>query len=198
MIRHPKPPPQTWRTFLANHANQIVACDFFIVPTVTFRVLYVFVLLRHSDRNILHVNVTNKPTSAWTAQQIRQAFPYETAPRFLLRDNDSIYGHAFSRQVAAMGIKDVRTAYRSPWQNIYVERVIGSIRRECTDRLIVLNENSLRKILDEYVRYDNEHKYHQSRDGNTPLPRWLRKKPCDSIPSISLCAGHTNQAIPAT
>ena len=101
VIRRPKPPSQTWRTFLANHTNQIVACDFFTVPTVTFRVLYVFVLLRHSDRKILHVNVTNKPTSVWTAQQIRQAFPYDSAPKYLLRDNDSIYGHAFQRQVGA-------------------------------------------------------------------------------------------------
>ncbi len=171
MIRLPRPPSQTWRTFLSNHANQIVACDFFTVPTVTFRVLYVFVLLRHSDRKILHINVTAKPTSAWTAQQIRQAFPYDSAPNYLLRDNDSIYGHTFQRQVAAMGIKEVRTAYRSPWQNAYVERVIGSIRRECLDRLIVLNENSLRKILDEYVCYYNKHRCHQSLAGNAPLPR---------------------------
>ncbi len=171
MIRHPKPPSQTWRTFLANNANQIVACDFFTVPTVTFRVLYVFVLLRHNDRKILHINVTQYPTAEWAGRQIIQAFPYDIAPHFLLRDNDSIYGHAFSRQVDAMGIKEVRTAYRSPWQNAYVERLIGSLRRECLNRLIVLNETGLLKILDEYVRYYNEHRCHQSLNGNAPLPR---------------------------
>ena len=162
IIRQPKPPSQTWRTFLANHANQIVACDFFTVPTVTFRALYVFVLLRHNDRRILHVNVTRNPTADWTARQIVQAFPYNSAPRFLLRDNDSLYGSEFRRTVEFTGIEEVCTAYRSPWQNTYVERVIGSFRRECLDRLIVLNENGLRKILDRYVRYYNEHRCHQS------------------------------------
>ena len=171
IIRQPKPPSQTWRTFLANHANQIVACDFFTVPTVTFRALYVFVLLRHNDRRILHVNVTRNPTADWTARQIVQAFPYNSAPRVLLRDNDSLYGSEFRRTVEFMGIEEVYTAYRSPWQNAYVERVIGSFRRECLDRLIVLNENGLRKILDRYVRYYNEHRCHQSLEGNAPLPR---------------------------
>ncbi len=159
--RQPRPPSQTWRTFLTNHANQIVACDFFTVPTVTFQVLYVFVLLRHDDRRILHVNVTTNPTAAWTAKQVRQAFPYGTVPQFLLRDNDSIYGAEFRRIVELLGIEEVRTAYRSPWQNGYVERVIGSFRRECLDRLIVLNEKGLRKILDEYIRFYNEHRCHQ-------------------------------------
>ena len=171
MIKQPKPPSQTWRTFLTNHANQIVACDFFIVPTVTFRVLYVFVLLRHKDRRILHVNVTPNPTADWTALQIVQAFPYDSAPRFLLRDNDGIYGAKFRQTVESLGIQEVRTAFRSPWQNPYVERVIGSIRRECLDRLIVLNESGLRKILDEYVRYYNEHRCHQSLASNARLPR---------------------------
>lgn len=171
MIKQPKPPSQTWRTFLTNHANQIVACDFFIVPTVTFRVLYVFVLLRHKDRRILHVNVTPNPTADWTVLQIVQAFPYDSAPRFLLRDNDGIYGANFRQTVESLGIQEVRTAFRSLWQNPYVERVIGSIRRECLDRLIVLNESGLRKILDEYVRYYNEHRCHQSLASNAPLPR---------------------------
>ncbi len=171
MVRHSKPPSQSWRMFLKNHANQIVACDFFTVPTVTFRTLYVFVLLRHNDRRILHVNLTRNPTADWTARQIVQAFPYDSAPRFLLRDNDGIYGSQFRQTVESMGIEEIRTAFRSPWQNAYVERVIGSIRRECLDRLIVLNENGLRKILDEYVCYYNEHRCHQSLKGNAPLPR---------------------------
>ena len=171
MIRQPKPPSQTWRTFLANHANQIVACDFFTVPTVTFRVLYVFVLLRHKDRRILHVNVTQNPTADWTARQIVQTFPYDSAPRFLLRDNDSIYGCEFRRTVEFMGIEEVRTAFRSPWQNAYVERVIGSICRECLDRLIVLNQKGLQTILEKFVTYYNEHRCHQSLGGNAPLSR---------------------------
>ncbi len=153
------------------NADQIVACDFFTVPTVTFRQLYVLVVLHHSSRRILHFNVTAHPTSAWTARQIRQAFPYDTAPRFLLRDNDSIYGVVFQRTIESMGITSLRTAYRSPWQNPYVERVIGSIRRECLDHLVVLSENGLRKILDEYVRYYNGHRCHQSLAGNSPRPR---------------------------
>ncbi len=128
MVRHPKPPSLSWRLFLNNHANQIVACDFFTVPTVTFRQMYIFILMHHSSRKLLHVNVTTNPTAAWTARQIVQAFPYDASPRFLLRDNDSIYGAVFQRTVESMGITPLRTAYRSPWQNAYAERVIGTIR----------------------------------------------------------------------
>ncbi len=119
----------------------------------------------------MHVNVTTNPTAGWTALQVRQAFPYEAVPRFLLRDNDSIYGAEFRRTVKLKVIEEVRTAFRSPWQNAYVERVIGSFRRECLDHLIVLNEKGLRKILDEYMRYYNEHRCHQSLDGSSPVPR---------------------------
>ncbi|KKK65546.1 hypothetical protein LCGC14_2973050, partial [marine sediment metagenome] len=168
------PSPQTAVSILANvsnHANQIVACDFFTVPTVTFRQMYIFILLHHNSRKLLHANITTNPTSAWTAQHIRQAFPYGTVPRFLLRDNDSIYGTVFQRTVESMGIKEVRTAYRSPWQNAYVERVIGSIRRECLNHLIVLNEKGLQKVLDEYVQYYNRTRPHLSLNLNSPIPR---------------------------
>jgi len=141
------------------------------VPTVTFSVLYCFVILRHSDRKILHVNVAAHLNAEWTANQVVQAFPYDSAPRFLLRDNDSIYGDEFHSRVAHMGIKEVATAYRAPWQNGYVERAIGSIRRECLDHLIVLGENHLLRILAEYVKYYNHARTHQSLDRNSPVPR---------------------------
>ncbi|MGB2999014.1 MAG: integrase core domain-containing protein [Phycisphaerae bacterium] len=169
--RTSKPPSPTWRTFLKNHAAQIAAIDFFTVPTVTFSVLYCFVILRHSDRKILHVNVAAHPNAEWTANQVVQAFPYDSAPRFLLRDNDSIYGDEFHSRVAHMGIEEVATAYRAPWQNGYVERAIGSIRRECLDHLIVLGENHLLRILAEYVKYYNHARTHQSLDRNSPVPR---------------------------
>jgi putative transposase len=131
MVKSRKLPSPTWRSFLANHASQIVAIDFFTVYTITFKVLYGFVGLSHDRRRIVHFNVTRNPTAEWTAQQIIEAFPYDTAPRFLLHDRDSVYGAAFHRRVKSMGIEEVTTAYRSPWQNPYCERVIGSIRRDC-------------------------------------------------------------------
>ncbi len=188
-IKPVKPPSQTWRTFLKNHAEQIVACDFLTVPTVTFRQLYVFVILHHSSRRVLHINVTANPTSAWTARQIRQAFPYESSPRFLLRDNDSIYGSEFQRTVELLDIQEVRTAYRSPWQNAYAERAIGSIRRECLDRLMVLNEKGLRRILDQYVCYYNKYRCHQSLGGNAPQPRELDPPENGRITSTCILGG---------
>jgi putative transposase len=138
-IRKHKPPSQTWRTFLNNHPVDIVAVDFFVVPTVTFRILYTFVVLRHDRRRIVHFNVTAHLTAAWTAQQIVEAFPEESTPRFLIRDRDGIYGLDFQTRVANMGIEEVVTAAKSPWQNPFVERMIGSIRRECLNHLIVIN-----------------------------------------------------------
>jgi putative transposase len=140
MVRHRKPPSQTWRTFLDNHVPDIAACDFFTVPTVTFRVLYVFIVMRHDRRQIVHFNITTNPYAQWTAQQIVNAFPYEESPRFLIRDNDGIYGDHFVKRVEGMGIEEVPIAPHSPWQNPYCERVIGSIRRGCLDHVIVLNE----------------------------------------------------------
>ncbi|MCP3883736.1 MAG: transposase family protein, partial [Sulfitobacter sp.] len=139
MIRHRKPPSQTWRTFLDNHAKDLVSIDFFTVPTATFRILYVLLVLRHERRQVVHFNITEHPTAQWTAQQIVEAFPFDTAPRYLLRDRDNIYGERFRRRVRSLGADEVRTAPRSPWQNPYVERLIGSIRRECLNHLIVFN-----------------------------------------------------------
>jgi transposase InsO family protein len=158
MVRHRKPPSQSWRTFLRNHAKGIVSIDFFTVPTVTFRILFVFVILGNDRRRVVHFNVTDSPTAAWTGQQMIEAFPWETAPRFLVRDRDGIYGYDFVRRARSMGIEQAVISPRSPWQNPYVERLIGSIRRECLDHTIVLNERHLRRVLVEYVRY-----YHGSR-----------------------------------
>src|SRR5215469_2971451 len=153
IFRHPKPPSQTWRTFLNNHAKQMVSVDFFTVPTAFFQVLFVFIVIQHDRRRLVHFSVTAHPTAEWTAGQVLEAFPFETAPRYLLRDRDRIYGKAFCDQVTVMNIKEVLSAPRSPWQRAYVERVIGSIRRECLDHVIILDEERLRRVLSSYVRY---------------------------------------------
>src|SRR6516165_3624641 len=141
MVRCRKPPSQTWRTFLENHAQQLVSIDFFTVPTIRFQVLYVFLVLAHDRRRILHFNVTAHPTAEWTGQQLREAFPFDEVPRYLLRDRDGIFGADFTKEAGHLGIEEVLSAPRSPWQRAYIERVIGSIRRECLDHVIVFNEN---------------------------------------------------------
>ena len=145
-----KPPSQTWRTFLTNHLAQTAAIDFFTVPTATFRVLFVFVVLAHERRRVLHFGVTEHPTQEWTIQQMREAFPWDEAPRYVLRDRDAIYGTDFVAMTGAMEMEEVLTAPRSPWQNPFVERLVGSIRRECLDHVIVWNERSLRRTLQSY------------------------------------------------
>jgi transposase InsO family protein len=171
MVRHRKPPSQTWRTFLENHVSDIAAIDFFVVHTVCFRLLYCFIVLRHDRRRVVHFNVTAHPTACWSAQQIVEAFPYDEAPRFLIRDRDGIYGQDFRLRVKHMGIEEVIIAYRSPWQNPYCERVIGSIRRECLDHLIVLSEAHLRRVLKSYFAYYHESRTHLSLGRNAPTPR---------------------------
>ena len=140
MARQSKPPSQNWRTFLANHMKQTAAIDFFTVYTVGFKILYVFLILQHDRRRILHFNVTEHPTQELAAQQIVEAFPHDTVPRFFIRDHDGIYGEFFRERVKNTGIDGVPIATQSPWQNPYVERIIGSIRRECLDHVIVLND----------------------------------------------------------
>ena len=171
MVRTRKPLSQTWRTFLDNHVHDIAACDFFTVPTATFRVLYVFIVLRHHRRQVVHFNVTTNPSAEWTAQQIVNAFPYEEAPRFLLRDRDGIYGHYFQKRVKSVGIDEVPIAPRSPWQNPCCERIIGSVRRECLNHLIVLGESHLKRILTNYFEYYHHSRPHLSLDRNSPTPR---------------------------
>src|SRR5262245_12969890 len=171
------PPSQTWRTFLDNHFRELVSIDFLTVPTATFRVLYVLVVLAHDRRRVVHFNVTEHPTAVWTAQQIIEAFPEDTAPRFLLRDRDQIYGEEFRRRVAGMRIEEVMTAPHSPWQSPYVERLIGSIRRECLDHVIVLGENHLRRILRSYIAYYHRSRTHLALCKDAPEPR--AKQPPD-------------------
>ena len=175
IIRHRGPPSQNWRTFLQNHAEELIAVDFFTVPTATFQVLFVLVILSHDRRRILHFNVTEHPTAAWTARQLLEACGTDNAPRFLVRDRDAIYGETFRRQVAALNIHEVPSAPRSPWQNAYAERVIGSIRRECLDHMIVLGEHHLRRILRSYVDYYNETRTHLSLDKDTPEGRPIQR-----------------------
>ena len=147
-MRPQKPPSPTWKTFLKNHVQDLVALDFFVVPTVTHKVLFVLLILAHERRRVVHFNITEHPTAQWTAQQVIEAFPWDEAPRYLLRDRDQIYGASFRQRVQHMGIEEVLIAPRSPWQNPYVERLIGSIRRECLDHVIVLHERHLQAAPD--------------------------------------------------
>ena len=170
-----RPPSQTWRTFLANHMDVTAACDFFVVPTITFRLLFVFVVLSHDRRRILHFNVTAQPTPEWTARQLIEAFPGDGwMPRFLIHDRDTNYGDPVARCCKMLRLREVLTSYRSPWQNAYVERQIGSIRRECLDHMIVMGERHCRWLLTAYSRYHNEVRPHQSLGGNAPVPRWVQ------------------------
>ncbi|MGZ5393889.1 MAG: integrase core domain-containing protein [Mycobacterium sp.] len=166
-----RPPSTTWRTFLTTHVSQLASIDFFTVPTATFRVLFVFVVLSHDRRRIVHMNVTAHPTLAWTTQQLREAWPWDTGPRFLVRDRDAIYGAEFRRAAEAMSIEELLIAPRSPWQNPFVERVIGSIRRECLDHVIVWNERALRRHLKQYLAYYHEWRTHLSLDEDAPVSR---------------------------
>ncbi len=157
-VRTRKPSSPTWKTFLQNHLHELEAVDFFTVPTVTFRVLHVFVVLSLDRRRVLHFHVTTRPSAEWTAQQVIDAFPFATATRFLMRDRDGIYGEYFRRRVKSMGFEVVIIAPRSPWQNPFVERLIGSIRCERLDHVIAFNEWHLLRILRSYFEY-----YHESR-----------------------------------
>ena len=171
LVRRPRrPPSQTWRTFLTNHVAALGSIDFFTVPTVTGRVLVVFVVLLHHRRRIVHFNITEHPTAAWTAQQVIEVFPNDTAPRRLLRDRDAIYGGACQR-VAGMGIGEVLSGPSSPWQNPYPERLIGSIRRDCLNHVVVLGEQHLRRVLTAYFGYYHRSRTHLSLAKDAPTPR---------------------------
>jgi transposase InsO family protein len=163
------PPSQAWQTFLKNHMKNMISIDFFTVPTATFRVFFVLVILSHNRRKAVHFNVTPNPTIKRTTQQVIEAFPWDTAPKYLLRDRDSIYGAYFRRRVKNMGIKEVITAARSPWQNPFVERLIGSIRRDCLDHVIVLNESHLSRILTSYFQYYHYDRTHYGLAKDTPV-----------------------------
>jgi putative transposase len=172
--RRPKTPSPTRRSFLRNHMTGIVAVDMFVVATATFRMLYAVIVLDHHRRRVIHFEVTRNPTQVWLAQQITEAFPWDTAPRYLLRDRDTSYGLCFQNRVRAMGIQEVLTAPRSPWQSPYVERIIGSIRRECLDHVIIFNETHLRRVLSCYFRYYHKSRTHLSLNKDCPDPRRIQ------------------------
>ena len=161
-------PSQAWRTFLANHVRDLVSIDFFTVPTARLRVLFVLVVLAHHRRRVVHFNVTEHPTAQWTAQQLVDAFPDESPPAYLLRDRDHIYGQQFRHRVKSLGIEEVLTAPQSPWQNPFVERLIGSIRRECLDHVFVLGERHLHRILSRYFTYYHQARTHLALDKDAP------------------------------
>jgi transposase InsO family protein len=171
MVKRRGPPSQGWRTFLHNHAPDIAAMDLFVVPTIGFDLLYAFVIVRLDRRDLVWINVTANPTPEWVARQITEAFPWDEAPHYLIRDRDRIYGSVVTRRLRAMGIRDKPTAPASPWQNGFAERLIGSIRRECVDHIIVLGEMHLRQILQSYARYYNDIRTHRSLDKDAPVSR---------------------------
>jgi putative transposase len=171
MPKRKQPPSQTWRTFLDNHLKDLVSIDFFVVPTARFRVLFVLIVLAHHRRRVVHFNVTGHPTALWTAEQMIQAFPDGTAPRFLVRDRDRIYGEEFRERVKAIGIEETLTAPRSPWQNPFAERMIGTLRRDCLDHVVVLGEFHLRIILKRYLSYYHRAGTHLALEKDAPEPR---------------------------
>ena len=181
-----KPSSQTWMTFLRNHMDCMAAVDFFTVVTATFSILYVFVVLSHDRRRVMHLNVTTNPTAEWTAIQVVQAFPWDTAPRYLLRDRDSTYGDVFRGRLKGMAVREVLLSPRSPWQNPFVERLVGSLRRECLDHMVILSEDHLRRILREYIGYYHHDRTHYSLEKDSPLRRPVDPKPSDGAQLVAL------------
>jgi transposase InsO family protein len=175
MVKRRGPPSQGWRTFLRNHAPEVAAMDLFVVPTIGFKLLYGLVVVRIHRRDLVCINVTANPTAEWVARQITEAFPWNEAPRYMIRDRDRIYGAVVTRRLRAMGIRDKPTAPASPWQNGFAERLIGSIRRECLDHVIVLGEVHLRRILRSYADYYNGFRTHRSLNKDTPNSRPVQR-----------------------
>ena len=175
MVKRHGPPSQGWRTFLCNHAPEIAAMDLFVVPTIGFDLLYAFIIVRLDRRELVWINVTTNPTAEWIARQITEAFPWDDNPQYLIRDRDRVYGSMVTRRLRAMGIRDKPTAAASPWQNGFAERLIGSIRRECVDHILVLGEAHLRRFLEAYARYYNDIRTHWSLDKDAPLTRPVQR-----------------------
>ena len=189
MIRRRRPPSATWRAFLKNYIRDIVATDFFIVPTVRNQILFVLLILAHDRRRVLHFNVTAHPTAEWAAQQIVEAFPWMDPPKYLLRDRDKVYGMWFRKRADSLGMKEVLIAPQSPWQNPFVERLIGSIRRECLDHTIVLGERHLRRILTDYFRYYHRWRTHQSLKMDSPEGRATQRVDRGRVIGVSEVGG---------
>jgi transposase InsO family protein len=189
MMRGRGTPSPTWRSFLRNQTEGIAAIDIFVVASASYRLLYVMIILAHDRRKIVRFDVTPHPIAAWLSRQVTEAFPWDTAPRYLLRDRDASYGQHFRRRVDAMGITEVITAPRSPWQNAYVERVIGSIRRECLDHLVIFNQRHLRSVMSSYVDYYQSTRTHLSLDKDCPDPRPVMPDRSGSVVAIPQVAG---------
>src|SRR5271167_2224528 len=187
MVKRGGPPSQGWHTFLWNHASDIAAMDLFVVPTIGFDLLYAFVIVRLDRRDLVWINVTANPTAEWVARQITEAFPWDEAQRYLIRDRDRIYGSVVTRRLSAMGIRDKATAPASPWQNGLAERLIGSIRRECVDHIIVLGEMHLRRVLKSYAGYYNSVRTHRSLNKDAPVTRQIQR--IGSIKSHAILGG---------
>src|SRR3984957_16205807 len=175
MVKRRGPPSQGWRTFLRNHAPDIAAMDLVVVPTIGFDLLYALIIVRLDRRGLVWINVTTNPTAEWIARQLTEAFPWDEAPHYLIRDRDQIYGAIVTRRLRAMSIRDKPTAPASPWQNGFAERLIGSIRRECVDHFIVLGEAHLRRILKSYARYYNDIRTHRSLEKDAPASRSVQR-----------------------
>jgi transposase InsO family protein len=185
MVKRCGPPSQTWRTFVHNHALDIAAMDLFVVPTIGFDLLYVFVIVRLARRDLVWINVTTHPTADWIARQITEAFPWAEAPRYLIRDRDRVYGTLVTHRLRAMGIRDKPIAPGSPWQNGFAERLIGSIRRECVDHVVALGEGHLRRILTKYAAYYNRLRTHRSLNKDAPIHRAIQRVgPIGSAPVL--------------
>ncbi len=171
MARRRMPPSQGWKTFLRNHADGIASMDLFLVPTISFRLLYGFLVLQHSRRELLWLAVTAHPSAEWIARQLTEAYGWQQAPRYIIRDRDRVYGGVFAQRLRAMGIRDRPIAPRSPWQNGCAQRLIGSIRRDCLDHVVVFGERHLRHLLKSYQKYYNEARTHLSLQKDAPIPR---------------------------
>src|ERR1700726_336735 len=187
MVKRRGPPSQGWRTFLRNHAPDIAAMDLFVVPTLGFDLFYAFVIVRLDRRDLVWINVTANPTAEWVARQITEAFPWDEAPRYLIRDRDRIYGSVVTRRLRAMGIRDKPTTPASPWQNAFAERLIGSIRRECLDHIVVFGEMHLRRVLRSYAHYYNSIRTHRSLNKDAPVTRQIQR--IGSIKSHAILGG---------
>jgi len=193
LVRRGRPPSQTWKTFLRNHADAIAAIDMLVVPTASFDRLFAFLVLGHGRRQLLWIEVTRHPTAAWLAQQITEAFPWTSAPTYLVRDNDGCYGHVFLSRLRAMGIRDRPISPRSPWQNAIAERLIGTLRRECLDHLLILGEAHLRRVLSSYATYYNQARTHLALQKDAPCYRVVQHS--GTIVGVPILAGLHHQYV---